>query len=912
MKKSTGPIEILLVIIIAAILIIPHVVGETTVNDLSAKDRNGYPSTSKTLDDFNKPGLTFGTNSVTDVVDGMKKRYPDGDFKMYDTLADGYAALATGNIDGMIGFMDMRSQLAVTFPQIAYIEEPVLELDFGFATQKTDKGKALCEELNTYIKQIKENGELDRLTEKWANADGDLMDDYNYTGEKGNLRVVTGGLWVPMTFYASNKLTGEFVEIICGFCASSGYTPKFESAAFNAELMGLASGSYDIMADSVIVSEERKEKVNITDPFMTDYFYLVVPADVKEKEVSRLSVFLEGIQQSIRNNFIAEARYAMLLKGLGITILLALFSGLSGTILGGFICFIRTRDHRLLSAIASLYVRVFRGIPIVVLLLIFYYIVFSKSGVSAFWVCVVAFSLDFGAYCAEIFRSGIGAVPIGQSLAGRALGFGRRRTFSKIVWPQALRHILPVYSGQLIAMVKTTAIAGYISVIDLTKASDLIRARTFDPFFPLFFTAIIYFMLSAVMLHSIRALIRHIEPGIRSVDKEILSAVKAFDAEKEREIGINNVESGLPADGVLIKTEHLCKSFGNVTPVKDISCEIKKGEVISVIGSSGTGKSTFLNLLNHLEEADSGSIIFEGENTGKKGYDINRLHRKIGMVFQSFHLFSHLTVIENLMFPQTEVLGRSKEEACRKGMELLRLVGLEDKALGFPGQLSGGEQQRVAIMRAVAMDPHVILFDEPTSALDPTMVGEVLTVIQDLARRGMTMVIVTHELRFAKEISSRVFYLDEGTIYEEGSPAQIFDSPTKEKTRQFINHLKVLYARLGSISNDYRSLVIQLEQYGFRQMISRSMINRMLTITEELGVNTILPGIGNKDIIDIVYEYNNDEKEEMNIRFTYYGEDRNPFDSADAVSLALIRNACSSYSYDYKDGKCIVKSSMVL
>ena len=197
-----------------------------------------------------------------------------------------------------------------------------------------------------------------------------------------------------------------------------------------------------------------------------------------------------------------------------------------------------------------------------------------------------------------------------------------------------------------------------------------------------------------------------------------------------------------------VETKDIRKSYGEDTPVKDISCEIHKGEVITIIGPSGTGKSTFLNLLNQLETADGGEICFRGENILAKGYDLNGLRRKVGMVFQAFYLFSHLTIVENIMLAQVELLHRSEEEAFLYSMEALRQVGLSKKAMNYPAELSGGQQQRVAIARQVVMDPEAILFDEPTSALDPTTIGEVLIVMRRLAQKGMTMVIVTHEMNF--------------------------------------------------------------------------------------------------------------------------------------------------------------------
>ena len=237
---------------------------------------------------------------------------------------------------------------------------------------------------------------------------------------------------------------------------------------------------------------------------------------------------------------------------------------------------------------------------------------------------------------------------------------------------------------------------------------------------------------------------------------------------------------------VLIKTENLQKSFGELNVLTGIDMEIKKGEVVVVIGPSGSGKSTFLRCLNRLEEPTGGKIIFDGTDITDPKCNIN-LHRpKMGMVFQQFNLFPHLTVLRNLTIAPTKLLGEQKQSAEEKAKELLKRVGLGDKANAYPNQLSGGQKQRVAIVRALAMSPEVMLFDEPTSALDPEMVGEVLEVMKELAREGMTMVVVTHEMGFAREVADRVVFMADGVIAEEGTPEQIFANPQNPRTKQFL------------------------------------------------------------------------------------------------------------------------------
>lgn len=236
-----------------------------------------------------------------------------------------------------------------------------------------------------------------------------------------------------------------------------------------------------------------------------------------------------------------------------------------------------------------------------------------------------------------------------------------------------------------------------------------------------------------------------------------------------------------------IVVKNLHKYFGNLEVLKGMDVEIKEGEVVCLIGPSGSGKSTFLRCLNRLESITSGTVIVDGIEISDKKIDINQVRENIGMVFQQFNLFANLTVLENLMLAPVELKKMTKEEARIKGIELLKRVGIDEKADVYPSKLSGGQKQRVAIARSLAMNPSIMLFDEPTSALDPEMVGEVLEVMKQLAREGMTMVVVTHEMGFAREVCDRVIFMDDGIIIEEGKPEDIFSSPREERTRSFLD-----------------------------------------------------------------------------------------------------------------------------
>ncbi len=240
------------------------------------------------------------------------------------------------------------------------------------------------------------------------------------------------------------------------------------------------------------------------------------------------------------------------------------------------------------------------------------------------------------------------------------------------------------------------------------------------------------------------------------------------------------------SDNSLFHIENLCKSFGSGLVLDHISTDIDRGEVVVIIGPSGSGKSTFLRSLNLLEMPTDGKIYYEGQNITDKHMNIDKYRQKIGMVFQHFNLFPHMTILKNMTLAPMKLRGLSEKDATELAMGYLERVGLADKANAYPSQLSGGQKQRIAIVRALCMDPDVLLFDEPTSALDPEMVGEVLEVMKDLARNGMTMLIVTHEMGFAKEVASRVMFIDEGKIVEENTPSELFDNPQSERLQAFL------------------------------------------------------------------------------------------------------------------------------
>lgn len=329
----------------------------------------------------------------------------------------------------------------------------------------------------------------------------------------------------------------------------------------------------------------------------------------------------------------------------------------------------------------------------------------------------------------------------------------------------------------------------------------------------------------------------------------------------------------------MIRVENISKSFGSLEVLKDVSLTVEKGERIVIIGESGGGKSVFLRSMDLLEVPDKGSIYIGDDELTSPKADLNRIRRRVGFVYQGFHLFSHLCVLDNITLAPIRLLKMKRAEAEEKALKLLRMVGLESKKHAMPDVLSGGQKQRIAIVRSLIMEPEVMLFDEPTSALDPTMVGEVLATLRLLAKSGMTMVIVTHEMSFAREIATRILYMDEKGIYEEGTPQEIFDDPKRKKTRDFIHKMKYLSYKIDSRSFDLMQLQGSIRDFASKYGIDEKKAYRLQLCTEELIYEML--DYGKSDCVDMSLELSFDEKEKSSlIRLSSKGVEYNPFEKA--------------------------------
>lgn len=353
----------------------------------------------------------------------------------------------------------------------------------------------------------------------------------------------------------------------------------------------------------------------------------------------------------------------------------------------------------------------------------------------------------------------------------------------------------------------------------------------------------------------------------------------------------------------MIKIRNVSKNFGDLEVLRNVTADIGQAEVITIIGPSGTGKSTLLRCLNLLERPTGGIITIDDIALMDKKTDVPRIRRRMGMVFQSFNLYAHLSVIENLTIGPEKLLQKTKAEANKKALELLHLVGLAEKALSYPDELSGGQKQRVAIARCMAMEPDILLFDEPTSALDPTMVSEVLAVIRRLSREGMTMLIVTHEMEFARNISDRIFYMDEGTIYEEGTPTQIFDHPQREKTKAFIHRIRSMDFTITGKSYDLYAI-----QGGIQAFCEKHLLPARITGFAQLLAEEVL--IIQNDFSDIHLRISYSEKSgTLTLTCDSAGEYFNPLteeEDADNLGLKLILGRCERVEFSHENDRNIL------
>ena len=487
-----------------------------------------------------------------------------------------------------------------------------------------------------------------------------------------------------------------------------------------------------------------------------------------------------------------------LLDGALTALEIAVIAVTAGVVLGLGLAMTRLSTFAPLRAVSWFYVWFMRGTP-ELLQLVFLYDALPAIGIKfdSFTTAVLGFTLNEAAFCAEIIRGGILSVDRRQTIASAALGMGPFLTLRRITLPQAMRAILPALANQSISVIKGTAVASVIFVNELTFQPADRRSEL-------------------QVLHRLHGR-RHPVSGddqrgggppapprtpLQSRDRAPPTGGAPAEAAPDEDgtpdwasLISNQGPASSDVDFVVCRDVH--KAYGNREIPRGIDLTVRRGEVVVVMGPSGSGKSTLLRLINHLEHVDKGEIEVDGKLVGYERRDGQlkpvrdlakaRAEARVGMVFQSFNLFEHFTALENVAEAPVQVYGENEQTARARGVRLLEAVSLGRHIHHMPHRLSGGQQQRVAIARALAVSPKLMLFDEPTSALDSELVGEVLTALRHMAEAGMTMIVVTHEVRFAREVADRIVFMDEGLIVEQGTPEEVLDHPRQERTRRFLN-----------------------------------------------------------------------------------------------------------------------------
>ncbi|MBR1472199.1 MAG: ABC transporter permease subunit [Lachnospiraceae bacterium] len=518
-EKKILRAEVVIIIAIIAAIIMANVLN-TGTGENEKHEKWSEPA------DLN--GKTFVCVTGSAYVKNIQENFPDSDIIYVQDWADEDLSVVYKKADALIKEESSVIAMKDEYPELCNMPQEIGVLDSRMCTPKTELGNRLVEELNEYIAALEESGEMEALYEKWEYPD-EAPDHVETppmeTQSKGVLRVVTVLDWPPLCYQNGKNACGYLIDLTVRFCAKYGYEPEFDYMDYASALAGFEVGKYDLLCYGMVYREEASEKMNFTESLHGEPLYVVIHKDnyayAEQGETvpageNGFSAFVRKMQKSFIKNFVTEDRWRMLLSGLGVTVALSLLSGLFGTFLGALLCAMRRSKNSYAVAFARIYIKLIQGIPIMVLLMILYYIVFSKANMGAFAVCVVGFSLDFAAYVSEIFRSGIEAIPAGQQRAAMALGFTRMQSFRQVVLPQATVRILPVYIGQFISMVKMTSVAGYISVQDLTKMSDIIRSRTYEAFFPLILSAIVYFMVAWILTLGLRIMKNKVDPATRS------------------------------------------------------------------------------------------------------------------------------------------------------------------------------------------------------------------------------------------------------------------------------------------------------------------------------------------------------------------------------------------------------------
>lgn len=872
-----------LALVLAALLILSAGCGSEKQTDAAVTDLQGAPAV-----------IAVETGTTTETA--ARQVWPQAQYMIVDDAIAGFLAVTSRKADAFaVDKTIFESYIASGNGGLRiWGEETVGEPgNVAVAVSPATKLPDAREQVNAFLREMAEEGTLQDMRNRWLILHDYRMPEIAAPKEPDHTIVVgTTGLSEPYSFYEGTELTGYDLELMQRFAGWSNAKLKVEIYDWDGITPACVTGKVDYIMSNLFETPERREVMDFSIPYTYVETVLVVADDGTG---AGQAGFWDRLADSFEKTFIREGRWRLIVNGLFVTLEIVIPAGLIGTVLGFLLCLWLRCRSKPIALLAKGFCRLMEGIPDLVVLMIIYFVIFASVKIAPVAVGIISFSLLFAVAVAGVLHTGINTIDAGQWEAAEALGFGRGQTFMRVIMPQAVRKVLPIYRGEFVSMLKLTSIVGYISIEDLTRAGDIIRSRTYEAFFPLLATAAIYFLISAAAAFAIS----RVEVRLKRRDRAHSFLKNWGNLDHYEDDGAQTPEDG---EKILIQVSHLRKEYLGAQPLQDVNAVIRRGEVVTIIGPSGTGKSTFLRCLNRLETPTGGRIMAFGEDTEKSDADLCSLRRRMGMVFQNFNLFPHLSVIENVMLAPTLLKGENRQEAFAHGMHLLKSVGMAQKAQAYPDELSGGQKQRVAIARTLAMRPEVVLFDEPTSALDPTMVGEVLAVIRRLAAQGLTMLIVTHEMKFARDVSTRIFYMDQGVIFEEGTPEEIFDSPRKENTRAFVKRLKVLRFQIDSPDYDFIAMSEALQQFGEKHLLNRRQIGGLRHAFEEICALNLVPNREENDTLEITTEYAEADGK-LSMRFVWTGRAYHPLEEGDEISIRLVKSIIKESRYGYENGK---------
>lgn len=783
--------------------------------------------------------------------------YEESQISRYNTVPDMLKALDANMID--VAYTECLSEpvIKAAYPNFVPHKSKIGAKELACVLAKDDT--VLCRQFNKFLAELKASPAWKEMNERWMSgtADPDTVGLFHNPIKSGKpLRIATMSTDFPFNYVSNGKVTGFEIEMIDRFAYSLGRPVEYNIMAFPAVFPSLIQGKVDMGVNMIGVTEERKKTLLFSDVYWNSFtVYLTKPdykpkgdenqvreSDFTGKTVAALFGSVQdqmlaykiGTDNYVTYNTITDEVEAVLkgradacyLDNLSTLEILGKYDNLD-TITSDFpempVGAVFNKNDLELSNLFRQFIEEFRESPAAEEMKSRWYSKVSDSSHCDLPEVKTGTPLKVACMANDVpFEFMLNGVLDGydvELMRRFAIWLNRPVEFSTMEFSSIIPTISSGKADVAVSVINITEerekivnMVPYLSsrTVLLYKKNDAANVSNDDS--P---NSWILLLIFGILIIGVSAFIY--------VRRKVIRKKEHAMEEKNRD-----------ENDTIISVSHLKKEFGALKVLKDVCTEIHRGEVISIIGPSGTGKSTFLRCLNLLEHPTGGSIVIDGRNLLTPDADVLAIRQKMGMVFQSFNLFNGMTILENVTFAPRRLLKKSGEEAETEARQLLQLVGMAERADVYPDQLSGGQKQRVAIARALAMHPEIILFDEPTSALDPTMVSEVLGVMRTLAKNGMTMVVVTHEMRFAREVSTRVFYMDEGVIYEDGTPEQVFDSPDKEKTRVFINQIRECTYDIKSHNYDYYEMMAKITAFCEKYNIDSHVIDRMEHIIEEI------------------------------------------------------------------------------